>query len=125
MKFRESETNKDERFDATTNWPRVERIAAEIINAALRRDRIDLIDDIFHLCAELACVEGAGGNGKFGWNDDFGIICEDLNEADAIANLFDAMYEEQVCCTSEWNRKDDERYGEVDEWTGHANVCIW
>ena len=125
MKFRESETNKDERAVVSTYWPIVQELAKDIYDAAMANDRITTVDHLFHLCAELACVEGAGGNGKFGWNDDFGIVCDDLSEADTIANFFDAMYEEQVCWTSEWNRKDDERNGEVDEWTGHANVCIW
>lgn len=91
--------------------------------AAKTGDRMALVDNLFYLAAELACVNGPSKE-HFGWDQDYGILCHSQGEADCIANYFDAMYEEGTCITGTWEPEEDRKDGCVNEYTGLAYVRI-
>ena len=58
------------------------------------------------------------------WASGDEIFCENEQTAEAIADLIDAMYGDQVACTGYYDPKEDERSGEVDECTGFYYVNV-
>ena len=56
--------------------------------------------------------------------DDDEILCKDKQTAEAIADLIDAMYGDQVTKTGYYDPTEDERNDEIDKYTGYYYVTI-
>lgn len=52
------------------------------------------------------------------------ILCRDEKTAEAIADLFDAMYGEPTVNTGYYDPEEDKRNGEVDDRTGYYYVTV-
>ena len=60
----------------------------------------------------------------FGSDDGTEILSTEESEVDAIANLFDQLYEMGTTNTGYYDPEEDERNGEVNEYTGFYYVTI-
>ena len=83
-------------------------------------DRTDVIDMLF---MELGMLLDDAED--YLWDDEWGIICRTEKEAEIIADLFDAMYQEGTCTTGTWDADEDKREGIQNEYTGRAYVRTW
>ena len=54
------------------------------------------LDDVDKLFKSVGKILDAR-NERYSWNEEFGIICEDREDADEIANVFDDMYNTGTC----------------------------
>ena len=57
------------------------------------------------------------------WTDGNDILCETEQTAEAIADLFDAMYGDQVVNTGYYDPEEN-KSGEVDQYTGFYYVTV-
>lgn len=58
------------------------------------------------------------------WTDGEDIICKKEFQADAIADLIDAIFGDHVTATGYYDPKEDERNGEITECTGWYYVTV-
>ena len=107
------------------NWKDISSYLSGAMLASDTKNREDLINSLFLLLAELICRTYGPSDEGFGWDDDFGIICRTQAEAETIADIFDAAAGTKIAITGTWDREEDERNGEVNEYTGHSYVRIW
>lgn len=54
---------------------------------------LDEVDELFKSVGKILDTR----NERYSWNEEFGIICEDREDADEIANVFDDMYNTGTC----------------------------
>lgn len=54
---------------------------------------LDDVDELFKSVGKILDAR----NERYSWNEEFGIICEDREDADEIANVFDDMYNTGTC----------------------------
>lgn len=64
------------------------------------------------------------GPSVYVWADDDQFLCKTEAAANSIADLIDSMYGESVCCTGYYDPAEDERNGEVNQYTGWHYVIV-
>lgn len=82
-----------DKTDEEYMWQDLGDSAEKVFLAAKSRNREELVEKIFYLCAEMACQEREFYE-HFGWDPDNGLICRKETDAEGIANLFTAMSNE-------------------------------
>ena len=108
--------------EETAGWNDIDRDVLTVQEAVLGHDRISFVDGILGMAEALTCHEKPA-EGCYFFDGDMGIVTEDWNEAETLADYFDDLYGEPVCVTGSWEVDEDIREGCVDDmFTGHGYV---
>ena len=94
-------------------------------------DRITKVDKLLHQITDLLpCIYDSDVTDEYKAThfltnaDGTEILSSNENEIEALANLFDQLYEEGTCNTGYYDPEEDERNNEVDAYTGLYYVTI-
>lgn len=66
-----------------------------------KKTGMDEVDELFKSVGKILDAR----NERYSWNEEFGIICEDREDADEIADLFDDMYDCGTCVVGNYDEK--------------------
>lgn len=68
-----------------------------------KKTETDTVDELFKSFGKTLDAR----NERYSWDETYGIICENMEDADEIANVFDDMYDTGTC---EVGTYDDDKY---------------
>lgn len=85
--------NPIDRLSATYAIGKLIEVFEEKRKITQKDTRLKVVDELFYCFGEVLDMY----NERYSWNEEYGIICNNREDADQIANVFDDMYDTGTC----------------------------